>query len=173
MGHYKGNRNLRQGFHEIPAEILPYVNNKIQDYGFILMEADYVNPLLFQSELRQFFEAMQSRNDKEKLSALFSREDFQSLGEETQQAIVIHLGQKKLIKKVMEEKQDMCKAMRDIMRESREQGIEQGIEQGTEQTLQMNIISLMKNMKWTVEQAMDALSVKNEQRERYRNLLKN
>ena len=49
MGHYKGNRNLRQGFHEIPAEILPYVNNKIQDYGFILMEADYVNPLLFQS----------------------------------------------------------------------------------------------------------------------------
>lgn len=95
-----------------------------------------------------------------------------SLGEETQQAIVIHLGQKKLIKKVMEEKQDMCKAMRDIMRESREQGIEQGIEQGTEQTLQMNIISLMKNMKWTVEQAMDALSVKNEQRERYRNLLK-
>ena len=172
MGHYKGCRSLREGFREIPADLLPYVGSRIQDYGFVLLEADSINPELFKSELRQFFEAMQARNDKEKLEALFIREDFQGLSEETQQVITIHLGQKKLIQKVVEEKQEMCKAMRDLMRESRERGIEKGIEQGIErgieQTLQMNLANLMKNLSLSLDQAMDALGVVNEQRERCR-----
>ena len=167
MGHYKGQRNLREGFCRIPQEILPYISDKIQNYGFVLIEADYVNIADFTGELRQFFEAMQARNNKEKLKTLFLREDFQNLSEETQQVIAIHLGQKKLIRKVLEEKQSMCKAMRDIMKESREEGIEQGIEQN----LQINLKNLMQNLSLSLDQAMNVLGVKNEQRERCRELL--
>ena len=47
----------------------------------------------------------------------------------------------------------MCKVMEDMRNEN------------TKQVMEKNILSIMKNLKLTVEQAMDALSVPQAQRE--------
>ena len=53
----------------------------------------------------------------------------------------------------------MCKAMEDMRFEN------------TKQVMEKNILSIMKNLKLTVEQAMDALSVPQAQREMYAGLV--
>lgn len=161
MGRYQGPHELRDCFYEIPKEYAPYLQGKINSYGFVLLEADYIKTELFQSELKQFFEAMQARNDKQRLHELFNREDFQTLSPETQQMITIHIGDKHLTRKVMEEKVDMCKAMRDLKRDWKKEGRAEGIDL----TLKENITNLMKNLNWSVDQAMDALSVTETKRE--------
>lgn len=53
----------------------------------------------------------------------------------------------------------MCKVMEDMRNEN------------TKQVMEKNILSIMKNLKLTVEQAMDALSVPQAQREMYAGLV--
>ncbi|MBR0411718.1 MAG: hypothetical protein IJI25_12100 [Eubacterium sp.] len=53
----------------------------------------------------------------------------------------------------------MCKVMEDMRNEN------------TKQVMESNIRSIMKNLKLTVEQAMDALSVPQAQREMYAGLV--
>ena len=53
----------------------------------------------------------------------------------------------------------MCKVMEDMRFEN------------TKQVMEKNILSIMKNLKLTVEQAMDALSVPQAQREMYAGLV--
>ena len=54
----------------------------------------------------------------------------------------------------------MCKVMEDMRFEN------------TKQVMEKNILSIMKNLKLTVEQAMDALSVPQAQREMYAGLVR-
>ncbi len=122
MGRYKGPRCLRESFGDIPVKVRPYLNDKIQNYSFSLMEADYVNPNSFDTELKQFFEAMQARNDKKKMLELIDRDDYQKLSDETKKIISIHLDNDRLTKKVVEEDVEMCKAIRDMLRDSEEKG---------------------------------------------------
>ena len=53
----------------------------------------------------------------------------------------------------------MCKVMEDMRNEN------------TKQVVAKNILSIMKNLRLTVEQAMDALSVPQAQREMYAGLV--
>ena len=53
----------------------------------------------------------------------------------------------------------MCKVMEDMRNKN------------TKQVMEKNILSIMKNLKLTVEQAMDALSVPQAQREMYAGLV--
>ena len=53
----------------------------------------------------------------------------------------------------------MCKVMEDMRFEN------------TKQVMEKNILSIMKNLKLTVEQAMDALNVPQAQREMYSGLV--
>ena len=53
---------------------------------------------------------------------LLESKEFQELSMETKKIITIHLDNKKLLHKVMEEEKDMCKAIRDLLRESKEEG---------------------------------------------------
>ena len=61
----------------------------------------------------------------------------------------------------------MCKVMEHYERIAREEGIAKGREEGREDNLLSNLRNLMHNMRLTAEQAMDALSVPEENRSKY------
>ena len=133
-----------------------YASDKIQNYSFPLVEADYVNPLDYRTELRQFFRAMQSRYDKHKLAELFEEESFQNITTETQKIIALHLDVKELKKKVIEEDEDMCKAYRELVKDWKQEG--------DKHRLIKDVQNLMDSLRLTAEQAMDALKIEGEER---------
>ena len=49
-----------------------------------------------------------------------------------------------------------------------DEGMEKGIEKGIELNQTDSIKKLMKNMSWTIDQAMNALEVAEDKREKYR-----
>ena len=53
----------------------------------------------------------------------------------------------------------MCRISKEIFNEGVEQGIEQGIEQGAKDKLLENVRSMVKNLRITAQQALDALDV--------------
>ena len=133
-----------------------YASDKIQNYSFPLVEADYVNPLYYRMELRQFFRAMQSRYDKHKLAELFEEESFQNITTETQKIIALHLDVKELKKKVIEEDEDMCKAYRELVKDWKQEGRQEGH--------LLDIQNLMDSLRLTAEQAMDVLKIEGKER---------
>lgn len=62
----------------------------------------------------------------------------------------------------------MCNLSKGI----EDRGIEKGLEQGMEHGLLSSIRNLMETMSWSSGQAMDALKIPRENRERYEQLLK-
>ena len=48
-----------------------------------------------------------------------------------------------------------------------EKGMEQGMEQGHESSLLQSIKNLMDSMKWSAQQAMDALKIPKDEQEKY------
>lgn len=174
-GRYRGGRDMRE---YINGERLhPLIAEKVQNYSFIVIEADYVNPEEYQTELKLVFEALQTRGDKQRMKKLFQEDRFQHMSRETQKIIAVHLNQKDIIKKVVEEGEDMCKAMRDWAREERaigrkegkKEGREEGRIQGNKEALKSSIHNLMETFHLSIEQAMDALRIPESDRAIYRN----
>lgn len=116
---------------------------------------------VFHTELRQFFQALVYRKDKEKLKELIDNSaEYQNLSEETFEMIVKFLGMSELwkIKDNFKSHNDerkgfnMCQAIRELRAEERaigreegleigiEQGIEQGIEKGIEQGIEQMVL---------------------------------
>ncbi|MBQ8983908.1 MAG: hypothetical protein IJ079_10015, partial [Lachnospiraceae bacterium] len=50
---------------------------------------------------------------------------------------------------------------------NREEGFSEGLDQGISQGVQESILNLMQTMKWSMEQAMDALCIPEDERSRY------
>ena len=67
---------------------------------------------------------------------------------------------------------DMGEAMRRVMKDDLEKERSEGEQCGEQNAKAMDIKNLMSNMKWTIEQAMDALSIPPEQRSMYAGLIK-
>lgn len=160
--HWRGGTALRDIFN-LSEGVLPHNYDKIQNYTFALIEAEYVNPSDYETDLKLFFRAMQCRYDKERLQVLLQSEEYQELEWETECAIVVHLGIKNLIKKVVEEEESMCKAMRDWAKEERETGRQEGREEERISAIQ----ELLKNgipkefilrLKYTEEEYAEAIS---------------
>jgi flagellar biosynthesis/type III secretory pathway protein FliH len=71
---------------------------------------------------------------------------------------------------------NMCNALRELFAEELEEsrtngemrGRKLGEESGRESAIISNLKSLMDSMKWTIDQAMDALKVPEDQRDHYR-----
>uniref|UniRef100_UPI004056B988 hypothetical protein n=1 Tax=Acetatifactor sp. TaxID=1872090 RepID=UPI004056B988 len=61
----------------------------------------------------------------------------------------------------------VCEFLDKYINERLERGIEQGIEQGIERAMVVSIRNLMETMKWTAEQAMKALKIPDNDREKY------
>lgn len=127
-GRWKGRQKLLQMFH-LPEEIRSWMKTNIQNYNFILMEADYENPASYQTDLKEFFRAMQCRRDKEQLRRLFQTEEFRYLKPETEWTIAVHLHIKGLMQK-MKEEIPMCKAFDDLTKEWKQEGKIEGIKEG-------------------------------------------
>ena len=59
----------------------------------------------------------------------------------------------------------------DALREFMKEDFDKATEEGRKSETVKNIKQLMKNMKWTAEQAMDALGIKGKKRARYISML--
>lgn len=103
---------------------------RLHDYDFLLIEADYVNPEDYSTDLRQFFQAMQSRRDRKRLKGLLESEDFRNLEPAAEQAIAAHLHVKKLFCRMNREGISMCQAFDELMKEERLNGKREGEKAG-------------------------------------------
>ena len=95
-----------------------------------MAEADYINPNNLKTDLRELFQAMQCRNDKEKMKKLFQTEHFRCLKEETAWAIAVHLDKERLVPKIKKEKSDMCNAIDEIFEDGKVEGRAEGRVEG-------------------------------------------
>lgn len=91
-----------------------------------MAEADYINPNNLKTDLRELFQAMQCRNDKEKMKKLFQTEHFRCLKEETAWAIAVHLDKERLVPKIKKEKLAMCNAIDEIFEDGKIEGRAEG-----------------------------------------------
>lgn len=127
-GHWPGKRHLRELF-QLPEQYKAIIHDKIQNYTFSLLEADYVDPNLFHTDLRMFFTAMQCRLNAEKLTQFFETLEGEDLPYITQKVIAEHLGLKELATQV-KEGENMCKAYRDLKKQLLEEGRQEGRQEG-------------------------------------------
>ncbi|MDE6517154.1 MAG: hypothetical protein K2L18_04810 [Acetatifactor sp.] len=109
-GHWEGRRKLSQLF-RVSGESRKLLGGKLHDYSFPLIEADHVNPEDYSTDLKEFFQAMQCRRDREKLKALFQTEAFLCLSTETAHTIARHLHIERLIYKMEREELPMCRVI--------------------------------------------------------------
>ena len=128
-GHWKGKQKLSQLCRKT-TELGKLSGKGFFDYGFCLAEADYVNPETYKTDLKEFFQAMQCRGDREKLKQLFRTDSFRKLGSETERAIARHLHIKRLLYKIEKEELPMCKAFEELMKEERLAGRKEGKRDG-------------------------------------------
>ncbi len=102
----------------------------MRSYDFPLIEVHKVKPEDYQTDLRDFFQAMHCRKDKKRMMQLIQTERFQNLPEETEQAIAVHLYMKGLTEKMEKEGMSMCKAIREWMQDERKEGKREGRKEG-------------------------------------------
>lgn len=112
------------------AESRSLLGSNLRDYDFPLIEADFVDPDSYKTDLKEFFKAMQCRKDREKLKLLFQTEEFQNLCPETERVIARHLHITRLSKMMEKEELPMCKAFDELMKEERREGKREGKQQG-------------------------------------------
>lgn len=129
IDHWQGRQKLSELYrfsgknHSVVDECLP-------DYGFPLAEADFVNADAFETDLKEFFQAMQCRKDKGKLRELLKMESFHQLKEDAVWAIAVHLDRERLAAKVEKEGLDVCVALDELLEDERREGIKEGIKEG-------------------------------------------
>ncbi len=126
---FRGKRSITELFH-VPKELRSLLKEKLPDYSFILIEADTVKAEAFQTDLKEFFQAMQCRRDKQKLRALRQTEAFCNLSMDTKCAIAVYLDREKMAEKMEKEGMTMCQAIDELMEDARVEGREEGIKKG-------------------------------------------
>ncbi len=122
------------------------LEGNLRDYDFPLLEADYMNPEYYRTDLRDFFRAMQCRRDKAKLKELFLTDAFQRLGPETEQVIARHLHVARLVHKMEKEGLSMCKAFDDLMGEKLQEGKAVGRKEGRKEGKREEKIRIIRQM---------------------------
>lgn len=125
-GHWDGPRKMSELF----EENLEHITSGGEEYKIHIVEADYVNPDDYETDLKEFFLAFQCRNDKKQLRELFSRESFQNLCAEAQRAILATLKMNVVIAKREKEDISMCRAFEELMQDQWEEGKEEGRGEG-------------------------------------------
>lgn len=129
VNHWEGKRRLSE-LYRAPENIRSLLNGNFPDYGYQLIEADFVEADGFRTDLKEFFQAMQCRNDKNGLGKLLKAESFQKLKEDTAWAIAVYLDKKQLMDKMEKEGMPMCKALAELMEDKRLEGEKQGVKKG-------------------------------------------
>ncbi len=137
-GHWEGKRRLTDLF-PLPVYAAESSGNGICDYTFSLLEADFLSTEDHRTDLKEFFQAMQCRQDRERLKKLLRSDGFQRLGPETELAIAAHLNIRRLVRRMRKGEVPMCKAFDDLMQEERRNGRKEGMERGIEKGLEKGI----------------------------------
>lgn len=144
-GKWQGKSSLRQMFPMVEeGEKLP--DGYPSDYTFPLIEADAVNPAKYRTDLKEFFQAMQCRQDKRQLIKLLQSDNFQNLSMETEQIIAVHLNMKGLLRKMEKEEKTLCRAIRDWMEEERNKGIKEGKKEGKKEGRKEEKLQIIRRM---------------------------
>lgn len=130
-GHWEGKQRLTDLF-PLPAYEAASSGSGICDYTFFLLEADFLSTEDHRTDLKEFFQAMQCRQDRERLKKLLRSDGFQRLGPETELAIAAHLNIRRLVRRMRKGEVPMCKAFDDLMQEERRNGRKEGMEKGLE-----------------------------------------
>ena len=113
----------------VPKELKECSGEYLQDYRICVIESDYVEAEAYRTDLKEFFQALQCRNDREKLRELLRSDGFRNMERETEMAIAVNLNLKSVIRKIEEEEKSMCRAFEELMMEQEEIGIEKGIKE--------------------------------------------
>jgi hypothetical protein len=128
-GIWEGRRILSE-MTDVDATVKTLLGKQIQDYKVRIIEADKVIPENYTTDLREFFQALQWRNDKENLHRFIKSPQFQNMKADAQLAIALHTGMTGIVKKVKEEKMPMCKAVEEWIEEERDIGRKEGEQKG-------------------------------------------
>lgn len=144
-GHWEGRRKLTQMF-RLSAKCRNLLGANLHDYDFPLLEADFVEPGYYRTDLKEFFQAMQCRKDKVKLRELFGTDAFRHLSPETEQVIVRHLYIERLAHKMEKEGLPMCKAFDDLMDERLQEGKAAGRKEGKKEGKKEEKIKIIRQM---------------------------
>ena len=137
-GHWEGKRRLTDLF-PLPVYAAESSGNGICDYTFSLLEADFLSTEDHRTDLKEFFQAMQCRQDRERLKKLLRSDGFQRLGPEAELVIAAHLNIRRLVRRMRKGEVPMCKAFDDLMQEERRNGRKEGMEKGIEKGLEKGI----------------------------------
>ena len=131
-------------------------------------EADF---LKFQTDLGKVLEYIKCAGDRKKLDELVHRDDrYKNVERESAELINTVTGST-LQLAVKEEKIDMCKAIEDMRNEALKKGREEGLEKGREEATSSYLVNMIQNLNCTLDDAMRALGLSLEEREKYANLL--
>ena len=133
------------------------------------------------TELKQFLEVMGARRNREKLKQLLQDKAYANLSHETARIIAVvanvpdFLENEEKYKNQEGEGYNMCQAMEELKEEFREEGKvagrAEGRAEGREETLFMVLRNLMETMQMSLEQAMNALKIPEENRPRLKQML--
>ncbi len=146
----------------IPTALQRYIHN----YKMHLIDVRRMkNTNVFRTDLKQIFDFLSNAEDKEKLHSLVSQDmAYQNMDEDAYDLLAAysHAEGELSMKKYRggEGRIDMCKGLADLIADSKAEGRVEGRVEA--------IRSLMESMNMTAEQAMDALKIPQEERERYK-----
>lgn len=99
IGGWQGRRKMSELFC-VSEDIRSMLNVDLPEYAFPLIEADCVDADSYQTDLREFFKALQCRRDRQRLRELFLTERFRNLKTDTEWVIAAYLDRKRLITKM-------------------------------------------------------------------------
>ncbi len=155
---------------KLDDRLKPFVNDyKINLYDYH-NEKDFS---VFKTENRLLFEVLSHADDKEKVAQIFQKEaENYTLDKEAATALLGMVGIQMDLDKLKEEKDGkveykMCKAFQEITQEARNDGYSSGKNDGIHKGISDSIQALMETMNLTLEQAMDALKISEEQRRHF------
>ena len=170
---WDGARTLYQLLN-IDEGLKPFVNDYKLNFYDYHNQTDFSN---FKTENKLLFEVLANAADKEKVKQLFQEEaEKYSLDREAAAALTGMAGIRMDLDKLKEEKEGkveykMCKAFQEITQEARDEGyklgMDDGYKNGMDANTTANITALMETMNLTLEQALDALKITGERRNKF------
>lgn len=144
---------------------LPEWQNHFHDYQMSLFCADEVKDLsYFKTGLKQFLEVSALRKNRKELVELWEREEYRHLDRATAEVIAVITDANDVLEQLdryeKDGEYDMCQAMDEWKEELLGRGMENGI--------MRSIQRIMQTLEFTVDQAMDALQIPEDERALYK-----
>lgn len=131
-----------------------------QDYGMHLFCAGNCDELKdFKTELRRLLEVLPLRKDKQRLSELWSREEFAHLDRDTMEAMAVLTDSTEILNKMERYREEggynMCLAVEEMRRDWKAEGKAEGNAEGKASQMISIIDSMMEKMQCSLEAACE------------------